>query len=256
MDAASEMSVSDIDRPPKPRALFSELRALTADVVGVKRVSYGAGESTGLDFIARIAAAHGLEVARDRAANLSVTLRGQNAAAPAVIVGSHMDSVPRGGNYDGAAGIIAGLLCLLRFKTSGQTPPRTIKLLGLRGEESAWFNAGCLGSRALLGGLPPSDLDLVHQETGRSLRQHLEALDADVDSIAAQRPLINVADIAAYYELHIEQGPVMVSRALPVAVVTGIRGILRFSSMKCLGEDGHSGAVPRELRRDAVASHG
>jgi N-carbamoyl-L-amino-acid hydrolase len=244
----------DCDRLVEPDAIFSELRALTADTIGVTRASYGPGESAGLELIAKIAAAHGLDVSRDRAANLVLTLAGKDPDAPAIIVGSHMDSVPRGGNYDGAAGIVAGLLCLIRFNLAGKSPPRTIKLIGLRGEESAWFNAGCLGSRALFGDLSPSDLNLVHQESGCSLGDHLRALGAAVDLIAAQHPLIDVADIAAYYELHIEQGPALVSRGLPIAVVTGIRGIFRISHVKCIGEEGHSGAVPKQLRRDPVSA--
>jgi beta-ureidopropionase / N-carbamoyl-L-amino-acid hydrolase len=253
MSATIETS-PDIEWLLDPNSIFAELRDLTADTVGVTRSSYGAGESAGLDFIQRISLAHGLEVQRDPAANLVVTLQGKLTNAPAIVIGSHMDSVPRGGNYDGAAGIIAGLLCLLRFKALKQIPPRTIKLICFRGEESAWFNAGCLGSRALLGDLTKSNLELVHQESGRSLKAHLKDLNAAIELIEAQRPLMNVADIAAYYELHIEQGPVMVSSDLPVAVVTGIRGIFRLSSIKCVGEEGHSGAVPKELRRDAVSA--
>jgi N-carbamoyl-L-amino-acid hydrolase len=254
MTATIKRPPGQIDRLPDPTEIFSELRALTADTVGVTRASYGAGESAGLDLIARIALAHGLDVSHDPAANLIVTLTGRDATTPAIIVGSHMDSVPRGGNFDGAAGIVAGLICLLRFKITRQVPPRTITLICFRGEESAWFNAGCLGSRALLGDLTKSDLDLIHQETGHSLRQHLKDLNAAVDSIAAQRPLIDVGKIGAYYELHIEQGPVLVSSKIPVAVVTGIRGIFRISNIKCVGEEGHSGAVPRKLRRDAVSA--
>ena len=250
MSAAIETSSPDIDCLPDPGSIFAELRDLTADTAGVTRSPYGAGEFAGLDLIAKIALAHGLEVQRDAAANLVVSLPGKDPNAPAVVVGSHMDSVPRGGNYDGAAGIIAGLLCLLRFKASKQTPPRTIKLIGFRGEESAWFNAGCLGSRALLGDLTQSNLDLLHHESGRSLRTHLKDLNAAIELIEGQRPLIDIANIAAYYELHIEQGPVMVSSDLPVAVVTGIREISpsfkhkmrwRGGAFRCRAE----GAAPR-----------
>lgn len=254
MTTTIEIPVSGTDCLPDPNGIFSELRTLTADSIGVTRASYSVGESAGLDLISRIALAHGLEVDRDGAANLVVTLTGKNSVAPMIIVGSHMDSVPCGGNFDGAAGIVAGLICLLRFKLASQIPPRTIKLLCLRGEESAWFDAGCLGSRALLGDLTTSDLDLVHHKTGYSLKRHLKDLNADIELIGAQRPLIDVKKIAAYYELHIEQGPVLVSRKLPIAVVTGIRGIFRVSKIKCIGEEGHSGAVPKELRRDAVSA--
>lgn len=233
-------------------ALFAQLRSLTADRLGISRASYGEGETAGLTLIAARAADCGLAVEFDAAANLVVTLPGADPDAPAVLVGSHMDSVPSGGNFDGAAGIVAGLLCLQRIKRGGVAPPRTIKLLGLRGEESAWFGTCYAGSRALFGDLTDEDLAARHRDSGRTLKDCMQAVGADISRIAARRPLLDAARIAAFYELHIEQGPVMVARQLPVAIVTGIRGNVRYLSAMCHGEAGHSGAVPRWLRRDAV----
>jgi N-carbamoyl-L-amino-acid hydrolase len=180
-----------------------------------------------------------------------VALPGQNPRAPYILVGSHVDSVPCGGNYDGLAGVIAGLLCLIRFQLSRTIPPQNVKLIALRAEESPWFETACLGSRALFGELA-SDLARKHRVTGRSLRDHLEDVGAAIGPIAAGQHLLSNAQIAGYYELHIEQGPVMIERNVPVAVVSDIRGILRLPAIKCLGEEGHSGAVPRQLRHDAV----
>ncbi len=233
-------------------SILDRLYALTAGSVGVTRPSYGRGETLGLELVARLAADAGLAVTWDAAANLVVRLPGAVPEAPAVVIASHMDSVPCGGNYDGAAGIIAGLLCLLRLKREGRTPPRTIMLIGLRGEESAWFDTCYIGSRALFGELTEHDLAARHRDSGRTLKEHMRDLGADVQRIAARRPLIDPSEVAVYYELHIEQGPVMVARNLPVAIVTGIRGNMRYPDAKCLGEAGHSGAVPRWLRRDAV----
>jgi N-carbamoyl-L-amino-acid hydrolase len=163
-----------------------------------------------------------------------------------------MDSVPRGGNFDGAAGVIAGLLCLMRMKRSGKVPPRTVRVVGLRGEESAWFGICYLGSRALFGALTAEDLASRHRDTSRPLSEYMRESGAAVDLIAAGHPVLDRKSVAAYYELHIEQGPVMVARNLPVGIVTGIRGNIRYQAAKCLGEAGHSGAVPRWLRHDAV----
>jgi N-carbamoyl-L-amino-acid hydrolase len=237
---------------PDPAWLFERLRELTADTEGVTRAAYLLSESAAHDFVADIAREHGLEVSRDRAANLVMTLPGRGAAPP-VFVGSHLDSVPQGGNYDGAAGVLAGLLCLIRLRLSGLTPPRTIKLIAFRGEESPWFNVAWVGSRALFGELG-GDLERTHRQSGRTMRDHLAAANADVEAIAAGRRLLQPEEIAAFYELHIEQGPVMIERDAAVGIVSGIRGILRIPSIVCSGEEGHSGAVPRELRRDAVAA--
>ncbi|HTB46959.1 MAG TPA: M28 family peptidase, partial [Acetobacteraceae bacterium] len=117
--------------------LFDHLRAATSDGVGISRESYGAGESAALDIIEAKARAHGLATERDAGANLVITLPGRDSALPFLACGSHLDSVPQGGNYDGAAGVIAGLLALASFRAEGFLPTRTIKLYALRGEESA-----------------------------------------------------------------------------------------------------------------------
>lgn len=250
MDADGGWAIEGL---PDPGQIFAELRELTADNQGVTRAAYMPAETAALELIAAIAERHRLEVSRDQAANLIVTLQGQDPLAPCILVGSHLDSVPSGGNYDGAAGVIAGLLCLIRFRLLGKAPPVTVKLIGLRAEESPWFDTACLGSRALFGELA-LDLSRTHRATGRTLREHLESVGADIGPIAAGHRLQLNNEIAGYYELHIEQGPVMIERAVPVAIVSGIRGILRLPAIKCTGEEGHSGAVPRELRRDAASA--
>lgn len=231
--------------------IFSELRQLGADGVGITRESYGPGETAGLAYIASVAEREGLSVGYDRARNLMITLPTPH-QEPAIVIGSHLDSVPQGGNYDGAAGVVAGLLCLIRLKQAGQIPPQPVVVLGLRGEESAWFGKAYIGSSALFGKLSAEDLAAPHRNTGRPLADYMRDLEVDVEAILTGDVLLNPAGVAAYIELHIEQGPVMVARGLPTAVVTGIRGNIRHKRILCRGEAGHSGAVPRWLRRDAV----
>ncbi len=232
--------------------LFAELAARTGDGVGITRASYGDGESAALDIIERAARTLGLDAERDAAANLVVTLPGREPDLPILACGSHLDSVPQGGNYDGAAGVVAGLAILAGFRADGLRPRRTIRLFGLRGEESARFGRAYVGSGALLGRLAAVDLALTAADTGRTLGDCLRDAGADVDRIARGAPLLDPARIAAWVELHIEQGPVLAARNLPVGIVTGIRGNIRHRVVTCTGEPGHSGAVPRWLRRDAV----
>jgi len=234
------------------QSVFAALRELSDDGIGVTRPSYGRAETRGLDLIAELAAEGGLAAEHDAAANLVVTLAGRDPALPVVATGSHMDSVPQGGNYDGAAGIVAGLVCLLRMKSEGDVPLHTIRLYGLRGEESAWFGKAYLGSMALFGELTLHDMERSHRDSGLPLRHYLEELGADVARIGRGDRLVGPGSIAAYYELHIEQGPTMVARQVPVGVVTGIRGNIRHFRILCRGVTGHSGAVPRWLRHDPV----
>jgi N-carbamoyl-L-amino-acid hydrolase len=232
--------------------LFDQLRAATGDGIGISRESYGPGESTALDIIEAAARAHQLPTERDAGANLIVTLPGRDPTLPFLATGSHLDSVPQGGNYDGAAGVVAGLLALIRARAENHTPTRSIKLYALRGEESAWFGRAYIGSSALFGKLSPDDLAMPHIVTGRPLIDCMRDAGVAVDRVARAEPLLDPASVAAWLELHIEQGPVLVARNLPVAVVTGIRGNVRHRSIDCIGEAGHSGAIPRWLRHDAV----
>ena len=160
--------------------------------------------------------------------------------------------MPEGGNFDGLAGVVAGLLCLAKAKRQGARLARPLVLLGLRGEESAWFGKPYLGSYALFGELGARDLERPQRDNGRPLAEHMEKVGADLRRIGAGETLVDPQAIGAYLELHIEQGPIMVARQAPVGVVTGIRGNLRHISARCHGSAGHSGAVPRWLRQDAV----
>jgi N-carbamoyl-L-amino-acid hydrolase len=232
--------------------LFEALRQSGWDGEGITRDSYGAGESAALDIIDNAACAHGLKTERDAGANLVVTLTGQAPELPFLACGSHLDSVPQGGNFDGAAGVIAGLAALVRMKADGVVPRRTIRLYGLRGEESAAFGRAYVGSSALFGKMKAADLDLRHAVSGETLRDRMRSVGAAVDRIERGDVLLPQASVAAWLELHIEQGPVLVDRGIPVAVVTGIRGNVRHRAVECIGEAGHSGAVPRSLRHDTV----
>jgi len=231
--------------------LFDEVRAATFDGVGVTRAIYGEGEARAMAIVEAHARAAGLATGRDAGQNLVVRLPDEP-PGKAILIGSHLDSVPQGGNFDGLAGVIAGLIVLAHYRETGATPPQPVRVLALRGEESAWFGKAYMGSLGLIGKLSKEDLDLEHRETGATLRSALADLDVPVERIERGETLTDLAGIAAYLELHIEQGPAMVARGWPVAVVTGIRGNIRHNRILAKGEAGHSGAVPRWLRKDAV----
>lgn len=239
------------DAAASAEALFAALHRIGWDGTGITRPSYAAAESAALDHIAAAAHALGLATRRDRAANLVVTLPGADPGLASVSCGSHLDSVPQGGNFDGAAGVIAGLLALAALRDlPGRR--RDLCLFALRGEESAWFGRPYLGSSALFGDLGAEDLATPRLGDGETLAEAMAATGADVPAIAEGARLLDPARLAAWFELHIEQGPVLVARNLPVAVVTGLRGNLRHREIVCAGAAGHSGAVPRWLRHDAV----
>lgn len=204
------------------QALLSEIREATRDGLGVTRESYGEGETAALRILEDRAEDLGLSHEWDRAGNLWLSLPEESRAEPFVVVGSHADSVPQGGNFDGLAGIVAGMLMLLQLRgRHEQAPP--LRVLALRGEESAWYGKAYLGSLSLLGKLPAATLKRPHRDGLGILSEAMSRCGADVDAIERAEPLLDLANVSAYLELHIEQGPVMVNRGWPVALVTGIQ---------------------------------
>lgn len=232
--------------------LFDELARMSHDGIGITRECFAEGESRAIELMKKAAEAEGLTTGVDAAGSLIISDPADDQSKPAIYIGSHIDSVPQGGNFDGAAGIIAGLLCMIRRRRENVRGADPVRVIILRGEESAFYARANIGSRALFGLLTAKDLDTKARGNGKTLREAMTSAGIDVAPIEAGEPLFNPAQARAYLEAHIEQGPVMVARELPTAVVTGIRGNIRHRRIVCRGEAGHSGAVPRWLRRDAV----
>ncbi len=239
---------------PLAETVFQDLEAHTKDTQGVTRPAWSPQDQYATELIAETARSLSLEVSYDPAGNVYVTLPGLDRSAPGLLTGSHLDSVPKGGNYDGAAGVVAGLIALAALKNLGITPPCDIKTVGLRGEESVWYGIAYLGSRLAVGSLPVTELDQLRRgDTNRSLGDHMAELGFNIDVLRQSTlPYISPANTRTYLELHIEQGPVLVSENLPVAIPTTIRGNVRFPYARCLGAYEHSAAAPREHRQDAV----
>jgi len=241
-------------RTPLARAkrLFDELLQMSADAPGVTRASFGPIEDAAHAMIRREADALGLETRTDAIGNLYVTLPGTDRDAPVLMTGSHLDSVPHGGNFDGAAGVLAGLVLLERL-ACGPQPPCDVTLMAIRAEEMIWFPEHYLGSRAAFGLLPQDAPDRVRRsDTKRSLADHMTQAEFDPQAIRDGRPLLDRNSIAAFVEVHIEQGPVLVEAKRPVGIVTAIRGNIRHRFCRIEGETTHAGGVPRRSRRDAV----
>jgi len=235
-------------------SLFGQLDRATRRGRGIVRDSYGDGEQAAHDIMRAAAERIGLEISVDAIGNLTMTLPGKDRGAPRILIGSHLDSVPQGGNFDGAAGVVAGVCALSALRNAGFVPDYDIGVMGIRAEESSWFDVSYLGSAGAFGMLDPACLSVRRSDNGRTLEETLRARGFDPTVIAQRRRLLEPDQIRAYLELHIEQGPRLVAEGLPAAVVTGIRGCRRFRNARCVGEYGHSGALPRSLRHDAVAA--
>jgi allantoate deiminase len=204
---------------------------------GANRPAYSSEEETAHALVAGWMEDAGLAVSRDAAGNLFGVLRGSGPGLGAVWTGSHLDSVPQGGRFDGPLGVLAGLEAVQRL---GQQP-RTLAVVAFRDEEGWRFGRGCFGSRALCGQLEPGELDTV-----------------DADGVRL-RSLVDVGDggwldaPVAYVEAHVEQGPVLDRLEAPLGVVTSIVGLARLG-VTFHGRAGHAGTTPMAGRDDALVA--
>ncbi|MDN3567876.1 hydantoinase/carbamoylase family amidase [Paeniroseomonas aquatica] len=233
--------------------LFAELKARSFDGVGITREAYGPGERMAHALVKDAAEAIGLESRADPVGNLFLTLPGTDRAAKRVILGSHLDSVAQGGNFDGAAGVLAGLAAVAGMQRAGFTPARDITVMAIRAEEAgAWFPTSYPGSRGALGTMPAADLAVRRMDNGVPLRDAMRAEGFDPGFVERGEKSIGPESVAAYLEVHIEQGPVLDAEEIPVGIVTGIPGSRRLRAGRVTGEYNHSGGTPRKYRKDAA----
>jgi len=190
----------------------------------------------------------GLAVAVDPAANLFLRLEGADPSLPPVLTGSHMDTQPQGGRFDGVYGVLAGLEAVEAIAASGVRLRRAIEVVAWTNEEGGRFAPGCTGSMSFTGAEPMSRFDDLRDAEGIRYADALSeqlALESDLPS----RPLGYVPH--AYLEAHIEQGPRLEAEGMDIGVVTGIQGC-RWFTVTVEGRTDHAGTTPLRLRKDAV----
>ncbi len=186
-----------------------------------------------------------VEVDTDEAGNLWVVLRGER--PDTLVVGSHLDSVPKGGWLDGALGVMAGLE-LVRSLAAEGTPPVTVALVDWADEEGARFSRSLFGSAACVGTLDVDVLRGLTDKEGGKLPEILAEHGVDIDHLDGART--RMQDVKAYVEVHIEQGPVLESMGKGICTVTGTKGIER-ERLVFRGQAAHAGTMPMEMRRDS-----
>ena len=229
---------------------LDELRRLTADAHGAQRVAWSPVWLKAREWLIEKASTLPVEVHRDPAGNLWLTMAGEQPQA--LVVGSHLDSVPNGGWLDGCLGVVTGLEVLRAFATKyGGKPPYTLRLVDWADEEGARFGRSLFGSSAFAG-THTLEADRVRTDRdGTTLEAALGACGIAVNEIpSASREREH---IAAYLELHIEQGPVLEHAARPLGAVTGTKGVERWA-ITFQGQEAHSGSTPMRVRRDALAA--
>ncbi|PCI85228.1 MAG: Zn-dependent hydrolase [Hyphomicrobiales bacterium] len=232
--------------------IFKDVAAFSQDTDGISRPAFSKIETQTLEYLQSLCQEFGLTVKYDAGKNATISLPQHADATNFSLIGSHVDSVPMGGNFDGLAGVVAGILCLIQAKQKNIPFTHPVKVIALRGEESAWFGPCYIGSKCLLGVISDEELASKHKDDGQTLDTHMSNIGIDMTPIRNHQPLINTSSIIEFIELHIEQGPLLEEQNLPAAIVSAIRGNFRYKNIRCQGEAGHSGAVPKEYRKDPV----
>ena len=229
---------------------LDELRAFTADEHGAQRVAWSPVWLKAREWFEEKLKGLPVEHHYDAAANHWITLKGESDRA--LVIGSHLDSVPNGGWLDGSLGVLAGLEVLSNLaREHNGRPPCTVRLVDWADEEGARFGRSLFGSSAFAGS-HTIEADRVRADReGTTLEAALRDCGVDVERIGDAGK--EQQNIAAYLELHIEQGPILEKLGKPLAVVQGTKGVERWA-VTFHGQEAHSGSTPMAVRRDALAA--
>jgi allantoate deiminase len=202
------------------------------------------------DLVAGWMSAAGMSVRTDAIGNIIGRYEAKSAGAPALLLGSHLDTVRDAGKYDGTLGVVTAIACVDALYHADRRFPFAIEVIGFGDEEGVRFGATMLGSRAVAAAFA-ADLLALRDNQGLTVADAMRAFGLDPDRVSdAAR---SRRDFLAYVELHIEQGPVLEARGLPVGCVTAIAGASRLS-VEVTGRAGHAGTVPMAARADALAA--
>ena len=228
-------------------AELKELRSFTANENGAQRVAFTKTWVETRAWLRKKLEGLPVETHIDSAGNLWSTLRGKTEKA--LLIGGHMDSVPNGGWLDGCLNVLAGLEILRRINEQyhGQ-PPVTVRLVDWADEEGARFGKSLFGSSACSGNLDMNEARALKDKDGITLPDALKVIGIDFDCVKDSGKELKNA--AAYLELHIEQGPVLLDLGLPLGAVLGTFGVERHA-ITFRGQAAHSGSTPMNRRRDA-----
>ena len=215
---------------------------------GLSRLGVSPQEQVAHEWFKQQASRAGMTLRSDAAANVYARREGSEPGLAPLMAGSHLDTVPNGGKYDGAAGVVIALEMARTIHDFGVRLRHPFEVVVFRAEEPSPFGMSTFGSRVLAGRLRREELDAV-DAAGSSLRDALRAVGGDPEGLENAR--MRAGDVAAYIEVHNEQGPHLERAGLPLAVVTEIAGIKR-GRWRVIGEPNHSGTTSMDERRDAL----
>jgi allantoate deiminase len=216
---------------------------------GTTRLTYSHEDLQARQYIKQIMKEYGLTVQEDGFGNIFGRLEGTLKDAPSVLVGSHFDSVPNGGSYDGPAGVVAGLEVAALFAENKLTPKYPLEVIALVEEEGSRFGGGLMGSRGIVGLLDEEGFNRLKDKDGIYAVDAMQEIGLDPSLPKKRDP----KTMKAYLELHIEQGPILEEKAIPIGVVEAIVGLTQLE-VTVKGQAGHAGTTPMDRRADALVT--
>lgn len=215
---------------------------------GINRLAYSDTERQAMNYVMDLCKKEGMHVRLDAVGNLIARREGENPNLPAVAFGSHIDTVYEAGKYDGTLGVIAALEIIRRLNDKEIKTEYPLEMLVFTCEESARFNFSTLGSKAVAGTLKKEEILNLQDKDGLFLRDEFTKNSLSIDDIGKAKR--SKDDFKVFFELHIEQGPVLEKEDKQIGVVTAIAAPIRFK-VQIIGQASHSGTTPMNYRKDA-----
>lgn len=221
---------------------------------GTTRMSYSEQDRQARAYLKQEMVALGLTIREDAIGNIYGRLEGQEPDLPVVIVGSHFDSVPHGGAFDGPAGIVTALDVVARIQEAQLKPRYSLEVIALVEEEGTTFGRGLMASSVITGLIGSKELHQLKDRDGVTAAKRMSAVGFNADN--AHEAVLKPEKVKAFLELHIEQGPVLEQANQDIGIVDTIVGISQLE-VKLTGKAGHAGTTPMDMRADALvcASH-
>jgi len=241
------MYKSNVERIKKDIESLARFNATPGN--GLTRFTYSKEDRKARDYIKREMANMGLKVYEDAVGTIVGRLEGRQNKAPAVMIGSHFDSVKNGGNFDGPAGVVTGLEIARVLKEKNLTVEHPIEFIAMIEEEGGRFGSGLIASRAMTGNLTRDDLDNYVDSDGISMAEAMRDFGFDPDRF--QESVREPESLKAFFELHIEQGPVLEQSGNEIGLVEKIVGIHQLE-VTVNGRPDHAGTTPMNMRKDAM----
>jgi len=217
---------------------------------GVTRLAFSKADHDARNYLISKMRQANLDITIDPVGNIHGRRNGNDPALSPVVLGSHLDTVPHGGHYDGVVGVLAALEIVRTLNDADIETMRPIEIINFSAEESSRFGTATIGSKAITGKLTVTQLNEIRDNDGDSLGQILRNGGYQLDELPSA--IMTQDDVHAYLEIHIEQGPILENEALDIGIISGIAAPSRFH-VTIIGRNDHSGTTPMSMRCDALA---